>query len=236
MLYFLIGLTNIERGINMKRLITSSIAVLFMVLLVACSDDYNAAEDMYPHLEKSVELEGSFKSAQQELVTLEEQENKLYSELIEINMNELEKVKEIADQAISNAEERLSLLEQEMESIKASKEEFDLINEYIEKLDDQSKEVANSMVEMMNNRFQAFENLYELYKTSVEEDIKLYELLIDEDLNKEQLDEQVNVVNESYAKIKEAQQLFNQYTNEFNDLKRDFYDASGLEVNYVENE
>ncbi|MGM8214315.1 YkyA family protein [Bacillaceae bacterium W0354] len=220
----------------MKRLISSSILVLLIIALAACSDKHNAAEDIYPHLEKSVELEDAFKNAQTELVALEEEENELYSQIIEINMNELDQVKDIADQAITTAGKRQKLIDQELESIKASKNEFDSINEFIEQLDEEPKQFANEMVEMMNNRFEAFENLYQSYITSIEEDIKLYELLKDDELDKETLDEQVERVNQSYRTVKEHHQDFNDYTKQFNELKRKFYDASGLEVNYVERE
>ncbi|HLR91690.1 MAG TPA: YkyA family protein [Atopostipes sp.] len=219
----------------MKRFISTLVFVTVIALLGACSNQYNAAEDMHPHLERSVELEEVFKNAQAELVELERKENELYSEMIEINMNELEEVQTIADEAIAVAEQRDKLLDQEMESIKAAKEEFDLIDEFIEDLNEESQETANQMVEMMNNRYEAFENLFASYKKSIEEDLKLYNLLKDESLDQDTLNNQVDRVNETYESVVDFQNQFNEFTEEFNRLKKEFYESSELDVRFVEN-
>ncbi|TFB14046.1 hypothetical protein E3U55_14785 [Filobacillus milosensis] len=218
----------------MKRVIISVLLLLSMVVLGACTDDYNAAEDMYDHLEKSVELESSFQQSQSDLVKLEEEENELYDQMMEINMNELDKIQGMVDEALGLVEERRQLLEQEKESIDAAKEEFDQAEQYVEDLDEEPKKLANQMIEKMDSRFQSFNDLYKAYQKSLDLDAELYEMLKNQDLKKEELDQQVEEVNASYEKVKKAQKEFNTYTKEFNELKRKFYEASGLNVEYQE--
>ncbi|GEL76036.1 YkyA family protein [Tenuibacillus multivorans] len=218
----------------MKRLITLSLLLLTILLLGACTDDYNAAEDMYEHLEKSVELESSFKSAQSELGEIEKQENEIYDEMMEINMNELDQIQGLADEALSLAENRKDLIEQEKESIDAAKEEFNQIEQYLDELSDETKEKANQMIEEMEKRHQSFNDLYDAYTHSINLDIELYEMLKNEDLKKADLDEQVDRVNTSYQEVKSAQDKFNQHTGQFNDLKKEFYESSGLNVEFEE--
>ncbi|MFD2639641.1 YkyA family protein [Piscibacillus salipiscarius] len=216
----------------MKRVMTSALILLIMFFLAACSEDYNPAEDMYTHLEKSVELESSFQSAQSELVKLEEKENELYNKMMEINMNELDEIKPIIKEALGLVEERRKLMEQEKESIDAAKEEFDQVQEYIEELDEEPKEIAINMVDKMNERYEGFNELYNAYNSSLDLDAELYEMLKNEELKKKDLDAQVEKVNNSYNEVQKAQEKFNKLTQEFNDLKKQFYEASGLNVEY----
>ncbi|WP_188205653.1 YkyA family protein [Alkalibacillus aidingensis] len=219
----------------MKKWMLTLVIGLTIMMLAACTDPHNqAAESMYEHLEASVELESEFHEAQSELVELEQQENDLYLEMIEVNMDELDEIEETADQALSIVEERRQLMEVEMDSIDAAKEEFDEIEGYLDDLNESAGEVANDMISTKEDRYQAFVELYESYQTSLDRDEELYNMLKDEDLEKETLDEQVELVNESYDEISAAQETFNEYTNEFNDLKRQFYEAAELEVEFVE--
>lgn len=218
----------------MKRIFVTTFLIIIVALLGACSEKHNVAEDMYTHLERSVELEAPFTNAQKELVQLEQQENELYRQMIEINMNELEQVNELADEALDLVEERRSLLELEMESVQAAKNEFDEIEQYIEDLDEEPRALADDLIETMNHRYDTFLELYEAYIASLDEDATLYEMLKNEELVKEELDEQVDKVNASYSNVKTAQESFNEYTNDFNELKRQFYEAAGLEVSYAE--
>nr|WP_245831814.1 YkyA family protein [Oceanobacillus senegalensis] len=56
-----------------------------------------------------------------------------------------------------------------------------------------------------------------------------------EDLKQEELTDHINKINDSYQKVLDANKEFNQYTVEYNELKKEFYQAAGLEVTFDEN-
>ncbi|MDQ0350450.1 prefoldin subunit 5 [Alkalibacillus filiformis] len=218
----------------MKKILLTAVLALSLVFLAACNGGNQAAENIYDHLETSVELEEEFHEAQSELVEIEQQEYELYNEMIEVNMDELDEIEGTVNEALDLLDERRQLMEQEMDSIDAAKVEFDQVEQYVEDLDEEAQPAANDMIEKMDERYEAFVSLYDAYMQSLDYDEELYEMLLDEELESETLDEQVDLVNNSYDEITEAQETFNQRTSEFNDLKRDFYEAVELEVEFVE--
>ncbi|MCZ0703965.1 DNA-binding PadR family transcriptional regulator [Natronobacillus azotifigens] len=203
------------------------------ILLVACANEPTTEEDMFEHMEESVRLEQDFVAQQQPLTELEAEEQAIYEEISELGMDEYETINELADQAIASIEERQSLTEIERTSIEAAKEEFDRIEPLIAELEDETLQAqAREMFDAMEERYQAFLSLNDAYRTSLDYDQELYQLLKQEDLDEEQFTEQIDIVNSQYQEVIEANQLFNEKTDEFNSLKRAFYDASDLNVTY----
>lgn len=218
----------------MKKLLLIITSSVFTLVLAACNSSDQTGEEIYTHLEEAVELESDFQDAQAELVDIEKEENVLYEEMIEINMEELDQVEEKANQAKELSEQRKELMDTEMESIEAGKEEFDKIGPLIEELEEGPAEKANELVSVMENRYEAFDQLHETYLSSIESDQALYDMLMDEELDKETLDQQVDEINEKYEQIAEHQQAFNEQTNQFNEMKKEFYDTIELNVEYAE--
>ncbi|SEN64974.1 Putative cell-wall binding lipoprotein [Amphibacillus marinus] len=206
--------------------------LLSSLLLVACSGE-STQEQIYEHMEESVQLEADFVAQQQPLNELEQEEQEIYEQITELGMEDFDEIVSLAQQAIESIESRKALTENELDSIQASKDEFDQIEELISDLEDESLvALTNNLVDLMEERYQAFVTLNEVYVASLEYDQELYELLMQDDLQEEAYTEQVNLINDQYQLIQEANTSFNDATDAFNEQKREFYDQSDLNITY----
>lgn len=217
-----------------KKVRYKSIILLLLsaFLLVACSGG-STEELMYQHMEESVKLESEFVDQQQPLSELEQTEQELYQEISELSADEFDQINELAKAAIESIEQRRVHIEAELSSIEASKAEFDQVKSLVEDIEDeQLKSVAVEMIDVMEERYQAYLILHEAYQTSLNYDVELYELLQKEDLEEPEFTAQIEKVNTQYQEIIDSNITFNEATETFNTIKREFYDLTDLNITY----
>ncbi|MFT4415182.1 YkyA family protein [Fredinandcohnia humi] len=219
-----------------NKLFKLQIIVLSMsFLLLGCMGGPTPEEQIYETLEKVVSLEKEFEEQQDPLIELEKNERSLYDEILTLGMKEFDRIVQLSDEALAIVDERETRLNNEYESIKASKEEFQKVDEFIEEIKDEKvKEEADELVTLMNKRYDSYEELYSTYSEAVENDRKLYEMFKKEDLTLEELEAQINSINATYEKVVAANDTFNSYTDQYNKAKVSFYENAGLEVVYNE--
>lgn len=199
-----------------------------MAILVACFGE-QPAELMYDHLEESVQIEKEIEAKQDPLMNAEKKEVDLYEEML--TLSSIEEIKSLADEAISSAEERREIMDEEKSLIEESYATFLQIEPYIEDInEDDIEQAANELVETMDERYDSYQKLYEEYMKSIDQDIRLYEMVKNEEVEVEELQEQHDVANEGYNKITQFNEQFNQLTNDYNDAKINFYEVSELDV------
>lgn len=217
-----------------KKVRYKSIVVLLLsILLLAACNEEPIDELMYDHMEESVSLESEFVAQQQPLIELEQEEQDLYKEISSLSADEFDRINQLADQAIESIDQRRDHINTELESIEASKKEFDQVIPLIDDLEDEALQaVARDMVEMMEERYQAYLNLHEVYNTSLNYDVALYQLLKDEELEEPQFTEQIEAVNGQYQEIIDKNEAFNEATKNFNEIKKAFYDLTDLNITY----
>lgn len=209
--------------------------ISFIALLSACGGE-SAEEKIHNHLEKAVSLEADFEEQQGEITKLEKQEQKLYSQIIDLGMDEFEKIKELSQKAVKVIDQRKEKIKVEKESIEASKEEFNKIKKPIGNLEEQDvKDKAEAIYKLMNNRYKAYDDLYKAYTKSLELEKELYNMLQKEELEQEDLTAQITSINETYEKVFDANDKFNEDTVAYNDLKKDFYKVAEINVTYDDN-
>ncbi|RLL45519.1 hypothetical protein D8M04_10025 [Oceanobacillus piezotolerans] len=210
--------------------------MFFITILFACNG-VSTEEEIHNHLEKAVSLESDFVDKQNEITQLEVREQEIYSEIINLDMEEYKEITELSEEAITIIEERASLIEVEKESIDASQEEFNKIEELISKLDNEAlKKKAHSMYDTMQNRYQSYTSLHEAYNESLKLEKELYNMLQTENLEQEELTNHIHKTNESYQSVLEANDNFNQYTVKYNELKKEFYELADLNVTFKEDD
>ncbi|WP_407268151.1 YkyA family protein [Radiobacillus sp. PE A8.2] len=208
-----------------------------LIWLVSCSSGPSTVEKMYEHMEEAVSLEQSFADQQQPLVELEQQEKDIYQQVINLGLEEIDQVKELSEQAITIINERAELIETEEASITAAKDEFDKIQPLIEEIEEEEvKTQAEELYQTMEDRYQAYTALNEAYVASLELDKQLYEMLQREDLTEEELTTHIDSINSSYEEVIAANEQFNAKTDEYNNMKEQFYSQAGLDVEYSEAE
>src|SRR5690625_4523990 len=152
-----------------------------LLLITACSG--SAAEDkIYDHLEKAYELEANFEERQKELLALEKEGQELYAEIVDLEMKDMEEIKE-------KSQEESDIIDQQVNEIKNEKERTDVYVEackeeekYIENLDDDtSKATAEDMYKAMVDRYDNYKQLDILYNESMKREATLYKMLSDEE-------------------------------------------------------
>lgn len=208
------------------------VGLVSIALLTACSGE-SATEKMYVHMEEAVELENDFVAQQEPLNELEVKEQALYQEITALGSDEMEEIVSLSDEALQSIEERKELLVTEKASIDASKEEFDKIEPLLSDIEDETAQTnANDMYDIMEERYQAYITLHDTYTVSLENDQALYELLKQEDVEEEAVSEHIDKVNLQYEKVIEANNVFSEKTNAFNESKKTFYESTDLNVTY----
>lgn len=203
-------------------------------MLTACNGA-STSEKIYDHLEKAVTLEQAFEKQQDDIVKLEKKEQKLYSKIIDLGMDEFDKIKTVAEEAIGIIEKRKEQIKIEKESIDASKEEFKKVKDLLDELEEKkTKEKAKEMYDVMMERYDGYDKLNDAYTKSLKLEKELYTMLQDKDLKQEKLTKHIKKINESYTKVLAANKNFNTYTEKYNKLKKEFYNAANIEVKYKE--
>ncbi|MFC0301561.1 YkyA family protein [Virgibacillus soli] len=207
--------------------------LIFCLLFILSGCGESVQEQIYNHLEEAVTLEKDFENQQNTLTKLENKEQAIYNELIDLPMDEFDEIKKLSKEAHDVIKERKEKITEEKSSIDASREEFKKVKQLIADLkEEKAKKVANNMYQKMLERYDAYDTFNKEYVQSLQLEEKLYDILIDKDSSQEQLAEHLDKLNNSYVKIIEANEQFNQFTNEYNDLKKNFYKEAELNVKY----
>lgn len=212
----------------MKKLITFLAIGLVAVMVAACS---SPEENVYQIIEDAASEENAFVKQQKPMNKLESDEKALFDEIMELGMKEFDQIQKLSDEALSNLDEREKLIKKESETLENSKEEFQKAKTELDKIKDEKlKEDAEQLAELMDARYSAYDTLFSAYLTGIAEDKKIYELMKDEELSMEKLEEQIEISNSAYEKVREANDTFNDKTEEFNEKKLDFYNKAGFNI------
>ncbi|WP_026905970.1 YkyA family protein [Paucisalibacillus globulus] len=211
------------------------ITLVTVLLLAGCGN--SPETQIYNHLEAAVQLEDNFQKQQDGITKLEQEEQGLYKEIIELGIEEMDKIQELTNKAIASIEERSEKIKLEKESLDASREEFEKSEDLIKEIkDEEVKEKALSMYEAMINRFEAYETLNKTYNESLTLEKELYEKFLQEALEEEELQAHIEKVNLKYQEVIKANDTFNKLTMDYNELKKSFYETAEINVKYVESD
>jgi prefoldin subunit 5 len=223
-------------GAILMRFVSIIICLISIMVLSACKSGPIPEEQIYVHLEQAVKLEAEFENQQDPIVSLEQKEKEIYNQIIALGLKEMDQIKQLSSEALTIVDERNSRLDQEYESIKQSKNEFDKITELIDTIEsEESRDLADALMSLMTERYLSYEKLYTAYSTSITLDQELYSMFQKEDLTLEELEAQIDLINKSYEQVISLNDTFNKLTTDYNDTKKSFYEAAGIEVTY-ENE
>ncbi len=206
------------------------VSILSLLLFVsACLPWQSIEEKIYNELEMIVQYEEDFAKLQDPLLELEEEDQEIYNEIVSIGLSDQEKINALAEKGIEIAEKRQDLLDQERESIIASATEFKKVSRLIEKIkDEELKSLAERLFSVMNERYAVHELLYDEYTTGIKLDQVLYRLLQKGDVSFTTLETQIDERNDVYRRVYSLNERFNELTEEYNELKGQFYRKAGI--------
>lgn len=206
------------------------VSILSLLLFVsACLPWQSIEKKIYNELEMIVQYEEDFAKLQDPLLELEEEDQEIYNEIVSIGLSDQEKINALAEKGIEIAEKRQDLLDQERESIIASATEFKKVSRLIEKIkDEELKSLAEWLFSVMNERYAVHELLYDEYTTGIKLDQALYRLLQKGDVSFTTLETQIDERNDVYRRVYSLNERFNELTEEYNELKGQFYRKAGI--------
>ncbi|OMI05293.1 hypothetical protein BTA30_21430 [Bacillus swezeyi] len=215
---------------KMRMLAALAVCCTASLLLTGCLWK-DPVESLHGSLEKIVELEKPFKKEQASLKNLEKTESKLYDEMIKLNMDDLDEIVKLSNQALKTADKREEHLKSEKESIDEAKSEFEANKASAEKIDDHEvRKKAEHAASYMEKRYEAYGALYTSYENAIGLDKELYKLLQNKDLELKELEGQLKKINQSYDKVLKQSNDFNAYTKNYNKARKEFYKAAGFDV------
>lgn len=211
------------------------LVLLFTITMLVACNHKTVEEEIYTYLEEAVKLEEEFIDKQDEITMLEAEEQEIYNEIIDLGTDDWKRIQELSQTALNNINQRRELIILEKQSIESSQNEFQKTEELIKEIEDKVLEKkSEDMYEKMINRYEAYYKLNDAYLSSLELETELYEMLQNENLKQEKLTNHIEKINKSYEKVLEVNEKFNEYTLEYNDLKKEFYEEAGFEVTYEE--
>ncbi|WP_302183084.1 YkyA family protein [Bacillus nakamurai] len=200
------------------------------ILLAGCGGK-DPVESLHDSLEKVVQVEKPFQKEQQELEKLEKKDDKLYNDMIQLNMDDYSKIVSLADEALKNADQREQHLKTEKDSIDSSKKEFEAARQAAGSIKDKTiKKKAKEAAGHMEKRYASYTGMYKEYEKAIQYDKELYKMIKKKDLTADDLDKQISKVNGSYQKVLKQTGAFNEQTKQYNKSREELYKAAGFHV------
>jgi hypothetical protein len=213
-----------------RRLISLPfIIVVLSASLSGCLQQEKTAEKMYSVLEKVAVNEKDFEQAQDPLVEKEKAEKTLYDKLIGLNTNQYDDKVKLSNEALTMVNDRKKYMETETKSLQQSEKEFKKAAPLKNKIEDKKlKEEANQLYDLMMNRYKAHQTLSKEYLAGVSEDQKLYQMFKEQNVSDENVEGQIEKLNSIYKNIYSANDQFNRLTQQYNEMKLQFYKDTGI--------
>ena len=203
--------------------------VLILGLLTGCK--VVPEEKIYYIMEQTVVKEKDFEKQQKPLTELESKEKKIFEEIMDLGMKDMEQMTKLANLALDNLKERKEKMELEQKSMIASKKEFSKIEDPIEKIESkQLKKEAQDLFQLMEKRYAFHDRLYEAYNKGIETNIQLYKLLMKKDVSMDDLENQIEITNKAYSEVLKMNEQFNEQTKKFNNEKKKFYKLAKINI------
>lgn len=204
--------------------------IFLFILLTGCMSQ-SPEKNIYFILENVVELEKPFKEQQKPISELEKKESEIYNQIVSLNTNEFEKIKQLSEEALSVLNELEDRMNKEYKSIVQSRNEFSKIGDEISKINDEPlKTQAFQLQKTMEKRYDIYESLYSHYIKALEYNKKLYEMFQQENLSLNEIEAQIQLINDAYKQVKETTKSFNEQTKQYNEAKLKFFEDAGLNI------
>lgn len=196
------------------------------LLLSACSMGASSEEELSTTLEKVYETEQGYRDAQQKLAELEKKEQSTFNAAMELTQEQKDEVALKVEELKASLSERLTLLKEENESIGKAQDSLASFESLVEDAKDDT--VKTSLIDLKTSieaRYEAHEVVSNEYQKLTDLQIKLYDMLADEETEQAHLQEQVKLVNKQNDVVQDAINAFNEATKKLNEMKSSVYDS-----------
>jgi len=205
-----------------------AVALAIMIGLIftlnGCQSDQKQAAKIQKIIEEAATFEKDFATNQTELNELRENARLIYIELINLNINDKDSIKQKIEEGYTYTEQQQLLVKDAKENYQKAYATTLKIEKNINKIkDDDQKNQATLLLTIMNERKKLIGSYFEHYYENLKLQNTFYQHFEKENINLESLNEQINMINERTQEMGEIIQAFNQYTQQFIEAEKNYY-------------
>lgn len=207
------------------------LALAAACLLLASCSQREAVTSIYEGLEQVAAAEQTFETEQEPIVLLEKKEKVLYETILSLGLHDTAERQQLAIKAEESLEERERHLALERSGLYEAKKTFSKVLPLFEELEeDRLKGCGALLTRAMQDRYGIYEQLYAQYERALQKDHELYDLLQSDAISFRQIQKQIEDINREYERVLQLNQSFNNYTEQYNVKKEEFYKIAGLHI------
>jgi len=211
--------------------IQKGLALVAVCLFLASCSQREAVTGIYEGLEQVAAAERTFETEQEPLVLLEKKEKVLYETILSLGLHDTAKRQELAIKAEQSLEERERHLMRERSGLYKAKRTFAKVLPLFKEIEEDSlKGCSALLIRAMQDRYGIYEQLYVKYERALQKDRELYDLLQSEAISFRQIQKQIEDINREYEQVLQLNRSFNNYTEQYNVKKEEFYKSAGLYI------
>lgn len=204
-------------------MITRIMGLLFMIVFIFTGCHSVSYEEQFIGFVNDTFNEDKQRRKQQEILEkLERRETIVFNQIVgEANSDKA--LKQIIEKANLSSRQRNDSIEKEWNLAMKSKESMDKYSGLIKKFESTTnRKIAERLIIKAREKYKAHDQLISVYKESIKVDQQLYGLLKKKETPISQIQLQIDVVNRVYEKVIEANNMYNDSSNEFNKERADF--------------
>ncbi|WJY28867.1 YkyA family protein [Sporosarcina trichiuri] len=190
---------------------------IWLMLMAGCTPD----KDQFQHgldsiLEDVQNQEKDIADIDNQLKDLEKKEQALFSKTVELNIEDREALESNVLRLRTLLDEREDLLDDEDKAILAAQEASEQLRDLPQSETEKGTQAAADLKAALEKRYDLHHQVAVTYRELLEKQREVYDLLIDENVKRVQLEESVAEVNEQRGKLTDTIRVFNQSTQEVN--------------------
>ena len=203
-----------------------AVVMMILVMFASIPSGYirNFDFEIVQLIGKIVLLDAELEKQQHKIVLVEKKEKELFDQLVVQDINDTEKIQSLVENTLECAKKRKDMIENEEKIIQQSMQTLEAVSFLLGKIKVTSlKKEINKVMVSVQERNQIHEQLVEVYKRSIQEDITLYSLWNKKSVTISQLEKQIDFVNDSYEKVEEANVNYNIAKLELEKVRNQFF-------------
>lgn len=210
----------------MKRLFIIVMLGCCSFLLVSCHTDEKQANKIYEKLEKSTSYEKEFASNQEDLENYKEKEQSIYEDLIDLDVEETDIQQKLEDANVYIEKQRQLVETAEDNYQKAYKESVSIKKNAKEIKSKKQQAQVSKLLAVIKERGKLMVTFFDDYDKQIKDLTSFYSHLEDDDIPLDKLDNQISDINERNQDLQDETETFNQYTKQYNDMEKHYYQTA----------
>ncbi len=202
------------------------IPMCLLLLIGGCTEEKDAMQKELGSILTNVhENENKVMEYENQLASLEKKEQILFEKIVAFNIEDRELIESGVNRLTASLEERRELLSEEEAVIGEAEETAKRLDGLPSASSDEGTRSVAKLKTALSRRYELHYEVIGMYKELMESQNAVYELLIEENVKRLELEEATAAVNEQRAKLEDLIQVFNQSTLEVNSALKETQQA-----------